>query len=252
MTNLHRCYEAQYIQTICDLGLKSQDLISVSLDFGLIEQARELKCIDGYLRYLLRKTLKFDLVGQVAKGKTLLVGEGNFSFALSLARKQSINPASITATTFENASEVSDETKDNAKKLQLLGAEVLHGINANRIADIFSGISFKTIVFQFPHAGSTEPINCHNPNFILVRNFLANAGKLLTNGGAVLISAVDSPHYHGAFQFEDVAKEAGFANPTIYPFEPSDFIGYEHTMTHQSGSALENHDKFSTWVFHLE
>lgn len=44
----------------------------------------------------------------------------------------------------------------------------------------------------------------------------------------------------------------GALTPTIYPFEPSDFIGYEHTMTHQSGSALENHDKFGTWVFRLE
>lgn len=252
MTNLHRCYEPQYIQTICKLGLKSQELISVSLDFGLIGQARELKCIDGCLRYLLRKSVKFDFVGQVAKGKTLLVGEGNLSFALSLARKQSINPAFITATIFEKVSELSQDAKDNAKKLRLLGVEVLYGINASKIADIFSGRKFETIIFQFPHAGSREPINGHNPNFILVRNFLMNAGQLLNNGGAILISAVDSPHYNGAFQFEDAAQEAGFAKPTIYPFEPSDFIGYEHTMTHQSGSALEKHDKFGTWVFRLE
>ncbi|MEZ5690744.1 MAG: class I SAM-dependent methyltransferase [Rickettsiales bacterium] len=239
-------------KTICELGLKSQELISISLDFGLIGQAREIKCIDGYLRYLLRKNVKFDFVAQVAKGKTLLVGEGNLSFALSLARKQSINPAFITATTFEKVNELSQDAKDNAKKLRILGAEVLHGINASKIADIFSDKRFETIIFQFPHAGSREPIDDHNPNFILVSNFLNNAARLLVNDGAVLISAVDSPHYHGAFQFEDAAKEAGFAKPTIYPFEPSDFIGYEHTMTHQSGSALENHDKFSTWVFHLE
>lgn len=252
MANLHRCYEPQYIQTICKLGLKSQELISFSLDLGLVGQAREIKCIDGYLRYLLCKSVKFDFIGQVAKGETLLVGEGNLSFATSLARKQSINPAFITATTFEKVIEISEDAKNNTEKLRLLGAEVLHGIDANKIADIFSGRRFETIIFQFPHAGSREPINGHNPNFILVRNFLKNAVRLLVNDGAVLISAVDSPHYHGAFQFEDAAKEAGFDKPSIYPFEPSDFIGYEHTMTHQSGSALENHDKFSTWVFHLE
>jgi len=232
--------------------LKSQEVISFSLDFGLVQQAKELKCIDGYLRYLLRKSVKFDFVAQVAKGKALLVGEGNLSFALSLAHKQSINPANITATTFENASEVSQGTQDNTEKLRLLGAEVLHGINASKIADIFSGRRFETIIFQFPHSGSREPINGHNPNFVLVCNFLKNAARLLASNGAVLISAVDSPHYHGAFQFKDAAQETGFLKPAIYPFEPDDFIGYEHTMTHQSGSALENHNKFSTWVFHLE
>jgi 25S rRNA (uracil2634-N3)-methyltransferase len=236
---------------ICELGIKNQRLISRCLDYGLVGQAIELKRTDEQLAWLLRKAARFDFVGQVAKGRTLLVGEGNLSFALSLARKQRINPANLTATTFERASDLAPEAKANTEKLRLLGATVLHGVDAAEIADIFSGRRFETIAFQFPHVGSREPVEGHNPNFILVRDFLESAARLLTNSGAVLISAVDSPHYRGAFQFEEAAEEAGFSEPAAYPFEPDDFPGYVHTMTHQSGSALDNHDDFSTWVFRL-
>ncbi len=62
---------------------------------------------------------------------------------------------------------------------------------------------------------------------------------------------MNNPHYHGAFQFNNAAKIAGFQPPEIYPFDPSEFPGYDHTMTHQDESALDNHDKFVTWVFEL-
>lgn len=147
---------------------------------------------------------------------------------------------------------LSPEAKANAEQLRRLGATVLHGVDAADIADTFSKQRFETIAFQFPHVGSREPIEGHNPNFILIRDFLENSAHLLTQSGMVLISAVDSPHYRGAFQFEKAAEEAGFADPIAYPFEPGDFPGYVHTMTHQSGSALNHHDDFSTWIFRLK
>lgn len=108
---------------------------------------------------------------------------------------------------------------------------------------------FDSIVFQFPHVGSREPVEEHNPNFILVRDFLRSAAAQLAPGGQVLISAVDSPHYEGAFQFDDAAEIAGFLPPEVYPFDPSAFPGYTHTMTHEEGDALDNHDAFGTWIF---
>jgi hypothetical protein len=44
--------------------------------------------------------------------------------------------------------------------------------------------------------------------------------RQLHQGGKVLISAVDSPHYRGAFQFEEAAYIAGLAPPEFYPFDP--------------------------------
>ena len=62
---------------------------------------------------------------------------------------------------------------------------------------------------------------------------------------------MEVPHYHGAFQFDQAAEEAGFKPPEMYKFDPSEFPGYIHTMTNEDESALDNHDHFATWVFEL-
>ena len=68
MTQMHLYRESPHALAICELGLKNQRLISRCLDYGLVGQVRELKRIDEQLAWLLRKTAKFDFVGQVAKG----------------------------------------------------------------------------------------------------------------------------------------------------------------------------------------
>lgn len=193
----------------------------------------------------------FDLVGAAARGRTLLIGEGNLSFSLSLARMSRITPSRLTATTFETERELTPEAQANARSLRALGATVLYGVDATDLGSAFGSMLFDAIVFQFPHVGSRDPVEGRNPNFILVRDFLRSTASQLGRGGSVLISAVDSPHYEGAFQFEDAAEDAGFMPPESHPFDPDTFPGYEHTMTHQDGSALENHNAFRTWVFRL-
>lgn len=235
---------------IYELGVKNQLLMSRALDLGFITEAKQLQLIDRELFYLLKQTQKrFDFVGHVAGGKLLLVGEGNLSFALSLTNKKRITPSHITACTFEKAAELSDVAIDNASKLRVAGATVLHGIDATKLHLTTGSAAFDHIIFQFTHAGSREPINGHNPNFILVRDFLKSAIQKVKRNGSVLISAVDTPHYHGAFQFEEVASITGFQTPLAYAFDPEDFPGYHHTMTHQDGDALHNHDAFATWIF---
>lgn len=220
---------------------------------GLFTDARQLKRIDDHLTWLLgQKAGAFDFVGQVARGKTLLVGEGNLSFTLSLTDMDRIVPSRLTATTFETEKELSNTTQANAKELRAAGVTVLHGIDATDLADTFGSQRFDTIVFQFPNAGSRDSVEGHTANFVLVRDFLTSAAKQLAYGGQVLISAIDSPYYEGSFQFEEAAEEAGFLPPKAYAFDPEQFSDYEHTMTHQDGSALDDDDQFSTWVFSLE
>ena len=235
---------------IYELGVKNQLLMSRALDLGFIAEAKQLQRIDWELFYLLKQTRKpFDFIGHIAAGNIILVGEGNLSFALSLAKKNRINPSAITASTFENASELSDAAIENTGKVRAVGATVLYGIDATKIHLAIGNRAFDHIIFQFPHAGSREPIDGHNPNFILVRNFLKSAIRKLKRSGTVLISAVDTPHYHGAFQFDEAASIAGFQPPEIYKFDPGNFPGYHHTMTHQDGDALSNHDAYATWLF---
>lgn len=192
-------------------------------------------------------------VSWTSRGKILFVGEGNFSFSLSLAENEKIkNANNFIATTLEAQYELDDFTKSNIRKLRLLGAKILTEINATKLDEIFQGKQFKAIVFQFPHVGSRDPLYNRNPNFTLLRQFLQSSVSVLARGGMVIVTAVDSPHYHGAFQFEEAALKTGFNQPTKYSFNPLTFPGYVHTMTNEKDNALENHEKFISLVFTLK
>ncbi len=36
-----------------------------------------------------------------------------------------------------------------------------------------------------------------------------------------------------------------------HKFDPRDYPEYEHTMTHQDESGIENYNKFATWEFRI-
>lgn len=236
-----------------DIRLMAQFLIMQNERKGLFSEAEQIRILDEQLLTLLgHKATRFDLVDQVARGKTLLVGEGNFSFALSLTKMARISPAGLTATSLEDESDLMPLARRNAEELRTRRARILHGVDATDLASTFGRELFDNIIFQFPNVASREPIRRRNPNFVLVRDFLKSASFQLARNGQVLISAVDSSHYRGAFQFEEAAEMAGFLPPEVHPFDPDRFPGYEHTMAHEDGGALDQHDKFSTWVFKAE
>ena len=237
------------IPVIQNLGLMNQCLIHQSLNLGLLYEAKQLQRLDDDLAWLLQKAAGFNFISAIADGKTLLVGEGNLSFALSIAKKKRINPAKLVASTYEAKSNLSEAAASNASHLRMLGTTVLHGVDATKLSHALGSWRFDNIAFQFPHVGSREPEEGRNPNFILIRDFLKSAYQQLKPGGQVLISAVDSPHYQGAFQFEEAGELAGFKPPVSYPFEPSDYPGYNHTMTNDNEGALNSHDEFRTWIF---
>ncbi|MBS0235754.1 MAG: DUF2431 domain-containing protein [Proteobacteria bacterium] len=182
-------------------------------------------------------------------GDTLLLGEGNLSFALSLLKIRAIKASNMTATTFESISDLSLAAKLNAKVLYSYGAQVLYDIDATKLRQQFGTKLFNNIIFQFPHVGSREAVCGYNPNYILVKDFMRSARNQLRYDGVVIISAVDNQYYNSIFQFEKIAEITGFKPPEGYPFEPRAFPGYEHTMAHREGDALENHEKLTTWVF---
>lgn len=224
-------------------------LVYKSIQLGLHKQISELRQIDRQLSSLLYYKSGFDFVGEIANGDTLLVGEGNLTFTASLIRKQRIAASKLTATTFEAESDLSPEISSMANKLIGSGVNILHDVDATKLSASLGLRSFHSIVFQFPHTGSREPVNGRNPNFVLLCNFLKSAKQHLFPDGKVLVTLVDSPHYQGAFNCEEAADKTGFKKPEIHPFNPSDFPNYTHSMTNDDESALENHSKFNTWVF---
>jgi hypothetical protein len=150
------------------MGVMNQQLIHRSLNLGLVAEAKQLQRIDRHLIWLLHKSTSFDFVAEVSQGRTLLVGEGNLSFTVSLAVMSGVSPSRLIATTFENKEELSFDAIVNAEVLRRKGVTVLHGVDGSSLASVFGSWRFDTIVFQFPHAGSRDAVEGHNPNFILV------------------------------------------------------------------------------------
>jgi len=71
-------------------------------------------------------------ISQIQRGETLLVGEGNLSFAKSLSEISGIDPAKIIASTYESEKDLSDTAKENAGALKRKGMTVLHDIDAKK------------------------------------------------------------------------------------------------------------------------
>jgi 25S rRNA (uracil2634-N3)-methyltransferase len=163
--------------------------------------------------------------------------------------KQIRNPYSIVATTNEAQNEFSDLTRQNINSLQRLGVRVFQKTDATKIHNDFAGQTFNNVIFQFPHTGSREPIEGRNPNFVLLRDFLKSAKPLLSYGGKVIVSIVDSPYYQGAFQIEEAGTKAKYKHYTIYKFNPLLFANYIHTMTNEGESAISKNDDLVTIVF---
>lgn len=179
-------------------------------------------------------------------GDMLLVGEGNLSFAKSLLQLSPIAITHMTATTFEKEKNLPKDTVINAQHLRRRGAIVLHDVDATQLEKSIKPCHFDTIVFQFPNVGNRDPKYNHNPNHILVRKFLKNAISYLKPNGKIMITTVDNPHYHGAFQFGEAAKFAELDAPVTYPFYPTMFSEYVHTNTNDDKSSINEHSKFIT------
>ena len=182
----------------------------------------------------------------------MFVGEGNLSFALSIAKIPEINASSLVVTTYEKTSDLSEKVQQNSEILKQFGASVINKIDATKLDRYFLYQKFDTIIFQFLNVGSREPEYSRNPNYILIRDFLKSAASCLAFNGKILITAVDSPHYQGAFQFEEAAEKDRYNIRGSYPFDPESFPGYSHTNTNDDDSALEKHDEFKTWIFELK
>ncbi len=231
---------------ICQLRSKTIDLAYKSLSMGL--PISGLKVIDDNLVFLFKSLIQYDFYQALSNGKSLLVGEGNLSFILSLAFKLK-NNHNIVASTLENQDELTDSAKGNAKHLKKLGVNVIHGIDATKLNHALKNIKFDKIIFQFPNVGSRELIDGQNPNYVLVKEFLEGAYINLAIDGSIIISAVDNDYYNNIFKFEELALVLGFNKPVKYKFDPKAYPNYEHTMTHQEGSAIDQYTKFATWEF---
>ncbi|XP_059441427.1 pentatricopeptide repeat-containing protein At1g64100-like [Corylus avellana] len=166
--------------------------------------------------------------------KILLVGEGNFSFAVCLAKTFG-TAENVIATSFDSKGFLTNaytNANTNLKELKKRRCTVLHHMDAHtmhRHPHLRSKL-FDRIVFNFPHAGFIWP-ECWKPQIELhrklVRGFLSNANHMLTENGEVHITH-KTTHPFSKWEIVELAEEIGLCLVEKVPFVRWYYPGYVH------------------------
>ncbi|KMT09965.1 hypothetical protein BVRB_5g121820 [Beta vulgaris subsp. vulgaris] len=192
--------------------------------------------------------------------KILLVGEGDFSFALSLARAfgTAYNMVATSLDSLEMLGKKYNNGVENVRELEDRGCIVLHGIDATQMSQHYflSTQRFDRVIYNFPHVGFMFPEDsfCQiKMNKQLVKGFLMNAKLLLMRPkGEVHVSHKEGQPYN---QW-DLAKKAAKAGLVFHhkvPFCRTDYPGYSNKRAH--GFFADNSFPLfpaSTFIFHFD
>lgn len=125
---------------------------------------------------------------EVVEGdRVLLLGEGNFSFAASLA-SLAVSSLRLHCTSFDSLSALKERYPEVSHFLRVLAAKegvvLEHGIDATALHRHYPGHSFDQVVFNFPHLG-VEDCRLHSS---LLAHLLHSSRAVLRPGGSVHIS----------------------------------------------------------------
>ncbi|XP_027063705.1 uncharacterized protein At4g26485 [Coffea arabica] len=125
----------------------------------------------------------------------LLVGEGDFSFSLCLAKSFG-SASNIVASSLDSYDDLINKyrnAKSNLELLKNLGASLLHGLDATKMKfhnDLLMR-KFDRIIFNFPHAGfhgKEDGIHLIGMHRKLVFGFLGNARGMLRADGEIHVN----------------------------------------------------------------
>lgn len=125
----------------------------------------------------------------------LLIGEGDFSFALSLVRAHGIPSSRITATAYDSEPMVYEKypwATQTISELRQAGVRLLFKVDATKLKSCkeLRGQTFTRVAFNFPHAGKgiTDQDRNVRTNQELVSSFFASVAPLLALGATNEIS----------------------------------------------------------------
>ncbi|KAM1032312.1 hypothetical protein ACFX2I_035908 [Malus domestica] len=164
--------------------------------------------------------------------KILLVGEGNFSFAASLATAFG-SANNIVATSLDSKESFMGKYPDAVRTLKTLkgkGCVVLHEVDVNTMRQhpLLADKLFDRIVFNFPHAGffgrehQRFQIELHQD---LVKRFFAAASEILTGRGEVHVTHKTGNPF-SRWNIVKLAEEVGLYLVEEAPFMRADYPGY--------------------------
>ncbi|CAH1424789.1 unnamed protein product [Lactuca virosa] len=164
----------------------------------------------------------------------LLVGEGDFSFSMSLAMSFGF-ASNIVASSLDSYDDVMKKYKRAKTNLEMLcnfGAQILHGVDSTRMklhTDLRMR-KFDRIVYNFPHAGflgkeSDDLVIMKHRN--LVRGFLRNASGMLRPNGEIHVTHKAARPFD-SWNIEELATQSGLTLIECVKFKIEDYPGYNN------------------------
>ncbi|RZB51065.1 Heavy metal-associated isoprenylated plant protein 41 isoform B [Glycine soja] len=164
----------------------------------------------------------------------LLVGEGDFSFSLSLAKSfgSASNMVASSLNSYDDVIKMYKNAKSNLDDLHKLGACLLHGVDATKMK-LHSDLKmrrFDQVIFNFPHAGfhgkedNTLLIKKHKA---LVLGFFKNASGMLRANGEIHVSHKTTAPFNN-WNIEKLAAQCFLKLIECADFKREDYPGYNN------------------------
>ncbi|KAK2652640.1 hypothetical protein Ddye_012496 [Dipteronia dyeriana] len=183
-----------------------------------------------------------------SKQRILLVGEGDFSFSLSLARAfgSAHNMVASSIDTQENISSKYSNGLRNVIELEERGCKVLYGVDAKEMSQHFflKTQKFDRIIYNFPHVGFPFRENSYCQiqlclvmlNKGLVKGFLKNAKVMLKEDkGEIHVSHKEGDPYD-KWELVNKAEKIGLIMHQVVPFCKQDYPGYHNKRAQGNNS----------------
>ncbi|CAL5202399.1 unnamed protein product [Lathyrus oleraceus] len=170
----------------------------------------------------------------------LLVGDGDFSFSLSLAKAFG-SASNIVASSLDSYAEVTKKyknAKSNLEELQKLGAYLLHGVDATKMKHHpdLKIRRFDRIIFNFPHAGfhrKEDNLMMIKMHMDLVFGFFKNASHMLRINGEVHVNHKTTPPFD-TWNIEKLAEQSFLMMIECADFKQEAYPGYNNKRGHRS------------------
>uniref|UniRef100_A0A7N0UK61 25S rRNA (uridine-N(3))-methyltransferase BMT5-like domain-containing protein n=1 Tax=Kalanchoe fedtschenkoi TaxID=63787 RepID=A0A7N0UK61_KALFE len=171
--------------------------------------------------------------------RILLVGDGDFSFSLALA-KSFRSASNLVATSIDKRDDLEKKYSDggqNVRDLEDMGGLVLLGIDATKMSEHFflKTQRFDRIVYNFPHVGFQyrEASYCQILlNKTLVQEFFRNAMALTKSGkGEIHVTHKEGEPYD-KWDLVTMAKDKGLLLLEVSPFNKHIYPGYNQKRAH--------------------
>ncbi|KAL6283158.1 hypothetical protein ACE6H2_014087 [Prunus campanulata] len=170
--------------------------------------------------------------------KILLVGEGDFSFAVCLARafRSAVNMVATSLDSRESLMLKYSEAMSNVKELEARGCIILHEVDVHSMSrhPLLISVRFDRIIYNFPHAGYLHgPFSSEHNRFQiwfhqdLIRGFLQNAREMLTAIGEIHVTHKTTFPF-SEWKIVELAQKVGLYLVHEEQFSLWDYPGYEN------------------------